>query len=1093
MKRLKLAAVLIAGTALSAFAAAPALALTSSPQWTVTSVSRPTNFAPGDKSGSDSYSVLVTNTGDATAEGSPIVIVDELPAGLSLDSLGASGENSSHTFTPPDAKTAAFDCTFAACTYSGKVVPGQTLELAFPVDVAESPPPSCEVPAGAVSCVTNVVRVSGGGAPAVASVSTPTTISSTPAGFGIPPGGADTSLSSTQAGAHPDLTTSIAFDTVNAKGALAAAPKDTIDDLPPGYAGDLIDTASCSAALFALEECPIGSQIGVATIIIQGVLNGTFTEPVYNIDPNTGEVGKLGFSVIRSFLIEGGISVRPGDYGLRATFTNTNELSTEIDNVSLTIWGVPADPIHNPLRASEVFGSTIKWGGTSNAPRAPFFTNPTSCSSEPLQAAFTVNSWEEPQRRVTAQMPFGPTVGCDRLTIEPEVEVVPTSTSAYSPTGLNVHMKIPQTYDNPDGLATSHLRDVKVTLPEGMSLNPSAGSGLGSCTEAQFAYEGSTAEPAPGLGCPNESKIGTVHVRSPSLSEEATGSLFVAKPFENRFGLLLALYLIARIPNRGVVVAAAGEVHSDPVSGRLTTTFAENPKLPFSDFTLSFRQGATSPLVTPPVCGSFTTEADLTPWSVPDQHHFPPISPFLISRGVRGGPCPGAALAPFQPLLHAGSYSNQAGAYSPFYIRLSREDGEQEITHFSIKLPPGLLGKLAGVPLCSDAAIAGAKGRTGPHGGQEEEEHPSCPAASEVGRTEVEAGVGTVLASAPGKVYLAGAYHGSPISVAAITAARVGPFDLGTVVVREALKIDPETGEVSVDATGSDPLPHIIQGIPTHLRNIRIYMDKPEFVLNPTSCDRTSTASTVLGSGKDFVSEADDNPITVSSFFQAANCAALGFKPKLRFSLKGGTRRSQVPAFKAVLTARKGDANIAHAEVILPTSEQLEQSNVGLPCTRVQFAEGGGNGEGCPQSSILGRARAVTPILSEPLEGPVIFRSNGGERKVPDIVAALHGQEINIDLVGWIDSVLKHNKRGEVTSARIRNRFMVVPDAPVKKFTLELFGGKRGLLVNTTNLCRGRHEAEVKLTAHNGKADSFKAPLKARCGKKGKGRKKRQH
>ncbi|HET8565811.1 MAG TPA: hypothetical protein VFL77_04975 [Solirubrobacterales bacterium] len=678
------------------------------------------------------------------------------------------------------------------------------------------------------------------------------------------------------------------------------------------------------------------------------------------------------------------------------------------------------------------------------------------------------------------------------MTIEPKIEVQATANSAETPTGLNVHLQVPQTYDNAYGLATSHIDDIKVTLPEGMSLNPSAGSGLGYCTDAQFAYEAGTFEPAFGSGCPNDSRVGTVHVHSPALSEEATGALFVAKPFENPFHSLLALYLVARIPDRGIVATAAGLVHADPVTGQLTTTFDENPQLPISDLSLRFKQGATSPLTTPPACGAFTAEADLTPWSAPAEHHFPPIPPFEITSGVNGGPCPTGGLPPFHPGLIAGSTNNAAGHYTPFYIRLSRQDGEQEITHFSIKLPPGVIGKLAGIPLCTDQQIAKALSRSHEGMAALEEADPSCPAASEVGHTIVEAGVGTVLAQAPGKIYLAGPYHGAPISVVAITDAHVGPFDLGTVVVREALKVNPETGEVFVDSTGSDPLPHIIDGIPTHLREIRIYMDRPEFVLNPTSCEPTSTASTVLGSGKDFVSEADDNPITVSSRFQAADCAALGFKPKLSFRLKGGTKRSQVPAFKATLTARKGDANIAHAEVILPTSEQLEQSNVGLPCTRVQFAEGGGNGEKCPKSSILGRARAVTPILSEPLEGPVIFRSNGGERKIPDIVAALHGQEININLVGWIDSVLKR-KHGEVVSARIRNRFMVVPDAPVSKFTLELFGGSHGLLVNTTNLCRGRHEAEVNFTAHNGKRRDFKAPLKAKCPKHGKGKKKGRH
>jgi hypothetical protein len=486
--------------------------------------------------------------------------------------------------------------------------------------------------------------------------------------------------------------------------------------------------------------------------------------------------------------------------------------------------------------------------------------------------------------------------------------------------------------------------------------------------------------------------------------------------------------------------------------------------------------------VTPQACGEYTTTAEFTPWSDP-QNPRTTESSFQITSGVDGGPCPSGGLPGFRPGLVAGSINNAAGAYSPFDVRLFRSDEEQEITHFSIKLPPGITAKLAGVPPCSDLAIAAAASRTG----AEELALPSCPAASELGHTLVGVGVGSVLTYVPGKIYYAGPYHGSRISIVAITSAKVGPFDLGTVVVREGVNIDPETAEVSVDATGSDPIPHIIKGVATHLRDIRAYVDRPEYVLNPTSCEPTSTASTVLGSGLDFVSEADENPITVSTRYQAADCAALGFGPRLALSLKGGTKRNQVPAFKAVLRARKGDANIGGSTVVLPRSEFIEQGHIETICTRVQFAAGGGNGEQCPAGSVYGHARAVSPLLSEPLEGPVFLRSNGGERKLPDLVAALHGSYIDIDLAGYIDSVYEKNKQGEVIS-RIRTRFTTVPDAPVTKFVLEMKGGKKGLLVNSTNLCKGSHKADVEFVAHNGKRSRLKSELKAECSKKGKGK-----
>jgi hypothetical protein len=279
--------------------------------------------------------------------------------------------------------------------------------------------------------------------------------------------------------------------------------------------------------------------------------------------------------------------------------------------------------------------------------------------------------------------------------------------------------------------------------------------------------------------------------------------------------------------------------------------------------------------------------------------------------------------------------------------------------------------------------------------------------------------------------------------VVSITAAKVGPFDLGTVVVRFALKIDPETAEVSVDGATSDPIPHIIDGIPVHARNIRVYMDRPEFVLNPTSCDPTSTASTILGSGLDFASAADDQPVTVSSPFQAANCAALGFKPKLALSLLGATHRGGNPKFKAVLHARPGDANIGAAQVTLPHSEFLDNAHIKTICTRVVFAQGNVPGENCPADSVYGFAKAVTPILDEPLEGPVYLRSSS--HQLPDLVAALHNKQVNIALDGHVEGV----------HGGIRNTFEAVPDAPVTKFTLEMQGGNKGLLVNSTNQPQG--------------------------------------
>ncbi len=1039
--------------ALFAFAVLPALAQAEgAPQWTVSSVARPTNFKPGDETGDDSYLVTVTNTGAASSDGAPLVVTDELPEGLTPDPAGAVGENPLAEHEP----LSGFSCVFLSCTYTGVVIPDQTIHFTFPVDVAASPRPSCPVPAGAVSCVTNVVRVSGGG-PADASMSTTTTISSAEASFGISPGGATTALSSTQAGAHPDLTTSIAFNTVNALGSLAGAPKDTTDDLPPGFAGDLVDTPSCPAAKFSLSECPVDTQVGITTLGLnsQGKGEILYLEPVYNLSPNPGEVAKIGFKALGFLGIQGNVSVRPGDYGLSTTFENVSESEAELDSVSLTIWGVPADPIHDPLRWN---GGRPGQGGRFGAPisgiaRVPFFTNPTACGTEPLAAEFSVTSWEHPnasESPAATRMALGPFVGCDRLGMEPELTAEATTSNASAPSGLALDMSIPQTYDDAEALATSTLKRAVVTLPEGMTVNPSAGAGLAACAPQQYAEEAIQA--VEGSGCPKESKLGTVEIVSPALSEHATGSVYLAQPYENPFGSLLALYIVARIPNRGVLVKVAGEVQANPVTGRLVTTFdtanAEPhgglPPLPFTLFTFRFNQGATSPLVTPPACGEYSVQAALTQYSEPTEAPIEPFIPaFPISSGFDGGACPSGGVPPFAPQVTAGTLNNAAGSPSPLYLRLIRNDGEQEITGFATQLPPGLTGDLSGVEQCSEAEIEAARHKTG----AEEETEPSCPAGSEIGHSIAEAGVGSVLAQAPGKIYLSGPYEGAPFSVVAITSAHVGPFDLGTVVIHFPLDIDPVTAAVTIPAGRADQIPHIIKGIVIHVRDIRAYINRNDFMLNPTSCTPTSLSATVLGNG------ARNNSVTVSDPFQAADCQALKFEPKFQVSTSGKTSKADGASLHVNLTyptdALGKDANIKQVKVELPKQLPSRLTTLQKACTAAQFST---NPAGCPAASNIGHAKANTPILPVPLEGPVYFVSHGGEA-FPALKMVLQGDGVTIILTG--NTFI--SKTGVTSST-----FKAVPDQPVSSFELTLPEGPYSALAANGNFCALTKTVTVK-------------------------------
>jgi hypothetical protein len=608
------------------------------------------------------------------------------------------------------------------------------------------------------------------------------------------------------------------------------------------------------------------------------------------------------------------------------------------------------------------------------------------------------------------------------------------------------------------------VRRAVVTLPEGVTINPSVGSGLGVCTAAQ--YEAETSSSPFGAGCPAESKIGDFRVKTPIVSGPVNGSIFLAAPRENPFGSLIAVYLVAKSIERGILVKVAGELKADPGSGNLTAVFDELPQLPYSDLEIHFREGQRSPLATPPACGNISTEADLTPWRDPGLVRHKSL-PAVIGAGAGGGPCP-VGLAPFAPQAVAGMLNSRAGAYTPFYLHLTRKVTEQEIVSYSAQFPPGLLAKIAGIPYCPDSAIEAARQSSG----VTERDHPHCPAASLIGHTYSGYGVGSVLAYAPGNLYLAGPYRGSAFSVVAIDSALVGPFDLGTVIIRSAVRIDPQTAQASIDATGTDPIPHIIDGIPIHLRDIRAYIDRPNFTLNPTSCEPFKVASALNGAGRRYADRSDDTLAVASAPFQAFDCASLGFRPRIGLELKGGTKRGNYPSLRVTVRPRPGDANIATSQVRLPPSLFLDQSRIRTICTKTQFAAGR-----CPSGSVYGHARAFTPLLEAPMEGPVYLRSSA--HTLPDLVFALRGHGIEVDVAGRIDAY----KGG------IRGTFPTIPDAPVSKFVLRMNGGKRGVLVNAENLCKARQLATARFLGHANRGWRLHPEVKAKCAKsKKKGR-----
>jgi hypothetical protein len=811
-------------------------------------------------------------------------------------------------------------------------------------------------------------------------------------------------------------------------------------------------TVLIGGAFFKANDCPDGSAVGM--VVVQQIegKGGVAPLPLYDLEPPQGMPAQFGFQILgASFFID--TSVRTGsDYGISAHLRNVSEIK-RVTAAAVTIWGTPADAVHDRVRGgclNQVESMTFDSVGSCRAGIAakPFLRLPTSCETA-LTESMSFNTWTDPASFATAPDPAPPAQNCAPLGFSPTITSRPQVSSADSPSGLAFDLHVPQSED-PEALASADLRDAVVTLPAGVAVNPSSATGLLGCTSAQADLHG----PGP-AACPEASKVGTVEVRTPLLDHPVDGAVYVAAQGDNPFGSLLAIYIAAFDPRSGVAIKLAGKVELDKATGQITTRFTENPQLPFEDLEVDFFNGPRAPLRTPPSCGGYATATSLTPWSAPESGPAAtPADAFQITGGPGGGPCPDGHLA---AILSAGVQTPIAGSYTPFLTRLSREDASGEISSVELTPPAGLLAKLAGVPYCPEAAIAQAASRLRLGGGAEELSSPSCPAASRVGTITVGAGAGPTPYFTSGQVFLAGPYKGAPVSLVAIVPALAGPFDLGIVSDRVALHVDPETARVSAQ---SDPFPTILEGIPLDARDLRISLDRPGFTLAPTSCAPSAVVATVRGPG---------GAASASDRFQVGACRALGFAPKLSLKLKGGTTRAKHPALTAVLRTRKGDADIARASVALPHSEFLDQAHIGTICTRVQFAA-----DACPAASVYGTARAFTPLLDKPLEGPVYLRSSSHE--LPDLVAKLQGQ-IEVDLVGRIDSV----------NGGIRTTFEAAPDAPVTKFVLNMRGGKKGLLVNSTDICRKSHRASVKLSAHNGRRYSSRPPLRASCAKRRRG------
>lgn len=827
-------------------------------------------------------------------------------------------------------------------------------------------------------------------------------------------------------------------------------------DLPVGLSVNPGATGRCPLSVFeaGASGCDAyNAKVGESAVTVAAPLTGApiapiggvTLVPVYNVIPPNGEPARFGLELAGNEVFLKADVAYDGNYHEGFTIAVPHALPVEF--LGSLIKGL-------------ILKNRLVFDGRSGD--GTFITTPSTCLGEAFTQSGSIYSTyllaasyeEEAQPGYSfpasaeppLESPIPPGTSpkeCGTIPYAPTLGVEPGTADVNSPAAAGVTVDVPH-LTGADSQDSSDTKAAQVTLPTGMGINPSAANGLQTCSNAQFG-QGTKGETT----CPSASKIGTVEITSPPLPEgNLTGPVFVGEQLSRdpTSGDEYRIFVDAESARYGIKVRLTGHVSANPVTGQLTTTFAETPQVPFTSFALKFDGGARAVLSSPPTCGPNTATTTMTPWS--GNPPASPSHPFALTSLPGGGACPKSmAERPFAPGFSLKPDSSKAGAYSPLRLHLSRGDGQQELKGADLLLPPGMVAKLAGIPYCSEPALAAAAANAG----RAEAASSSCPGASLVGSATVSAGTGPSPLQIQGKVFLSGPYHGAPLSLAVVTPATAGPFDLGTAVVRVALFLEPETAQVHAV---SDPIPDVFGGTQLSIRSVDVNLDRKSFTLNPTSCSALATTGSAKGGGADPANPATFSSFAVNAAFQTSECQQLGFRPKLftrLFGKRKSTRRAQHPKFRATLVAREGDANIARAAVTLPHSEFLEQSHIRTICTRVQLAA-----EECPKASIYGYARAKSPLLDDELAGPVYLVSSSHE--LPDMLVDLRGQ-VDVRLRGVISAV----------AGRIKTVFNPVPDVPVSKFVLTMKGGKKGLLVNSRNLCAAPAYSNLNFKAQNGK------------------------
>lgn len=1025
----------------------------------------------------------VMNNG-AEASAGTVTVTDTLPPGTSAVKAGGLGNNKGET--PPEPEPvpeagadvlsteeeetryggARWVCTgngggvrgvagatVVTCTSNPAFMPsipaakGQE-HFAVAVRIAERLGIEVQVKAGlGPETVPNRASIEGGGAPVPTSVSDPITISAQEPAFGFPDWDVwftnANGTPDTQAGSHPYEATfalRLAERATKKNGSYLADGyvRNVEARLPPGFFGQPQVMPECTRTQLNGKECPADTQIGIVgagDVAEGGGQKGYIENPVYNMVPPKGVPDEFATAINGySAFFDAGVSSAHG-YAIVEHIDNV-PLGASLDANILTLWGVPAEAGHDAQRRSE---NNCSNGCPSGLTPKPFLTLPTSCAGP---QAFTITgqgTWTDPAASAEAtalthdnsDTPTGFT-GCEGLSIEPSLSVVPETGFADTPSGLIAEVQIPQeNLTNPEGVVAATLKNTTVTLPEGLVINPGQAAGLQACGEDEANIHGEGPQ-----SCPKASKVGTVKIQTPllegELESELEGEVFVLQSNPPELRLLIAASA------DGIYLKLPGTVNLNTHTGQLTTTFDETPELPFTSFKLAFSGGAQAALDTPTHCGTYTTSWNFTPWTSPFGAEVPGSDSFLVSSGPNGSPCPATPL-PFSPELIAGTTTDQAGGFANFSLLLQRGDGQQRIERLQFKAPPGLGGMLSTVPLCPEPQAGEGK----------------CSAASQIGHATVASGPGPdpLVIPQPGDpeipIYLTGPYKGAPFGLSIVTHVLAGPFNLGTIITRAKVEVDPYTAQITVT---TDELPQVVAGVPTDLRLVDSVIDRAGFIFNPTDCEPTSFSGTAWGMPPPGA-PGPGASASISSHFQVGSCRQLEFTPKFSVTTSGKTSRVDGANLVAKVTnpaaAQGSQADIARVKVELPAQLPSRLSTLRKACTAAQFEA---NSAGCPAASFVGHAVVHTPELPVPLEGPAIFVSHGGEAW-PSLVIVLQGDNVTINLVGTT-----FISKADVTSTT----FKAVPDAPFSRFELTLPEGPGSALTSDGSLCKPTHTVTVK-------------------------------